>query len=39
MDVLPVLTREQVKALIKEMKLRGTIYSEGRTRAGRWYPK
>ena len=38
MDVLPSLTREQVKTLLKEMKRDGLVLSKGRTKAGRWYP-
>jgi len=39
MDVLPALTREQVKTLVREMKQDGLVWSKGRTKAGRWYPK
>lgn len=38
-QVLPSLTREQLKTLLKEMKSDNLIYCEGRTRAGRWYPR
>ena len=39
MDVLPMLSVNQVQTLLKEMKRDGTIYSLGKTRAGLWYPK
>jgi ATP-dependent DNA helicase RecG len=38
MDVLPNLTREQIKTLIRQMKQEKLIYLKGRTKAGRWYP-
>jgi len=38
-EVLPGLSRNQVQTLLREMKKESTIFSEGKTRAGRWYPK
>lgn len=36
-EVLPSLSVDQVKALLKELKRDGKARSEGRTRAGRWF--
>lgn len=38
LDVLPALSRNQIQTLLREMKKENIIFSEGRTRAGRWYP-
>ncbi len=39
MDVLPMLSLNQVQTLLKEMKRDGIIFPIGRTRAALWYPK
>ncbi len=36
-EVLPSLSADQVKTLLKELKRQGLAHSEGRTRAGRWF--
>lgn len=36
-EVLPSLSVDQVKTLLKELKREGRVRSEGRTRAGRWF--
>lgn len=38
MQVLPTLSRDQVKTLLREMKADGQIYVLGRTSAARWFP-
>ena len=38
MQVLPSLTVDEVKTLIKEMKKDGEIHVVGRTRGARWFP-
>jgi ATP-dependent DNA helicase RecG len=38
MQVLPSLSRDQIRTLLREMKGAGQIHSLGTTRAGRWYP-
>jgi ATP-dependent DNA helicase RecG len=38
LDVLPSLTREQVKTLLRELKLAGMAYPSGVRRAARWFP-
>lgn len=37
-QVLPNLTAKQVQTLLAELKREGTVRSEGRTKAGRWFP-
>jgi len=37
-QVLPTLTRSQLKGLLRELKAEGRIHSRGRTKASRWYP-
>ncbi|MEA3358946.1 MAG: ATP-binding protein [Thermodesulfobacteriota bacterium] len=37
MQVLPALSSDQVKALLREMKVDGQIYVVGRTSAARWF--
>jgi ATP-dependent DNA helicase RecG len=37
-DVLPNLTTNQLQSLVKELKTEKKIYSEGTTRAAKWYP-
>jgi ATP-dependent DNA helicase RecG len=37
-QVLPALSRDQIKALIKQLQLEGKIVLRGRTRSGRWFP-
>ena len=36
-EVLPSLSADQVRTLLKELKQEGVVRSEGRTRAGRWF--
>jgi hypothetical protein len=36
-DVLPSLSTDQVKTLLRGLKEAGQVYSQGLTRAGRWY--
>ncbi|MGB7978110.1 MAG: RNA-binding domain-containing protein [Chlamydiales bacterium] len=38
MQVLPMLSKDQVQKLVKELKLRGTIFNKGTTRSALWYP-
>jgi len=38
-DVLPSLSRDQVKKILAEMKKEGKIYKIGATRAALWYPE
>jgi hypothetical protein len=38
LEVLPSLTRDQVKRMIAEMKKEKAIYVVGKTSAARWYP-
>ncbi len=38
LEVLPALSREQVKTLLRELKNAGRIHNRGATRAARWYP-
>lgn len=38
MQVLPALSRQQVQALLRELRADGQIHSVGVTRGGRWYP-
>jgi ATP-dependent DNA helicase RecG len=38
LQVLPSLSRDQVKTLLKELKTEKKIYVAGTTRAGRWFP-
>jgi len=37
-QVLPSLSHDQVKGLLREMKKDGHIYNIGKTRAAKWYP-
>jgi ATP-dependent DNA helicase RecG len=37
-QVLPSLTRNQLKGLLQELKAEKRIYPRGHTKAGRWYP-
>ncbi len=37
-EVLPNLTRGEVRQLLRELKKEGRAQSVGRTRAARWYP-
>ncbi|MFN0072842.1 MAG: transcriptional regulator, partial [Chloroflexota bacterium] len=37
-QVLPFLSRNQVQSLLRELKSRGLIMSQGTTRAARWFP-
>jgi ATP-dependent DNA helicase RecG len=37
-QVLPTLTIDQVRELVKELKETGLVHCIGRTKAGRWYP-
>jgi len=37
-QVLPALTRNQLKGLLQELKAERRIYPRGHTKAGRWYP-
>jgi len=37
-QVLPTLTRSQLKGLLRELKAEGRVHSRGRTKASRWYP-
>ena len=37
-QVLPALTGEQVRTLLKEMRTEGSIYCVGLTKSARWYP-
>jgi ATP-dependent DNA helicase RecG len=39
LQVLPALTVDQVKTLLREMKAEGQIYVAGRTSAARWFPE
>ena len=36
-DVLPSLTGEQVRTLLKELRRDGQVFNEGRTRSARWF--
>ena len=38
-QVLPSLSYDQVKSLLRELKREGRIYNIGRTRAAKWYPR
>lgn len=38
LQVLPSLTREQVKTLLRELRNEGAAHPEGTTRQGRWFP-
>lgn len=38
MQVLPHLSREEVKRLLNELRREGRVHLVGRTKAGRWYP-
>lgn len=38
MQVLPMLSKDQVQKLVKELKLKGTIFNKGTTRSALWYP-
>ena len=38
LDVLPSLTRDQVRTLLRELKAAGKAHSTGTTKAGRWFP-
>lgn len=38
MQVLPALSRNQVRVLLREMNAAGQVRSAGKTRAARWYP-
>jgi ATP-dependent DNA helicase RecG len=38
LEVLPSLSREQVKTLLRELKAAGKAHTRGATRAGLWYP-
>ena len=37
-QVLPTLSVNQVKQLVKELKAQGKIYSMGNTKASLWFP-
>jgi ATP-dependent DNA helicase RecG len=37
-DVLPVLSKNQVQRLLQELKSEGRARLSGVTKAGRWYP-
>ena len=34
----PSVSRDQLKAMLKELKSEGKAHSVGRTKGGRWYP-
>lgn len=38
MQVLPMLSKDQVQTLIKDLKHRGLIFNQGTTRSALWYP-
>jgi ATP-dependent DNA helicase RecG len=38
LQVLPALSTDQVRTLLKELRAEGKLYVVGTTRAGRWYP-
>ena len=38
LQVLPVLSRDQVQKLLQALKAEEKIYSVGQTKAARWYP-
>jgi ATP-dependent DNA helicase RecG len=38
LQVLPALTREQVKGLLKELRHEGRVYMKGAKRGSLWYP-
>jgi ATP-dependent DNA helicase RecG len=38
-EVLPGLSRAQVRTLLRELKAEGRVHVIGATRAGRWYPR
>ncbi|HVX01473.1 MAG TPA: ATP-binding protein, partial [Candidatus Babeliaceae bacterium] len=38
MQVLPMLSKDQVQKLVKELKLQGLIFNKGTTRSALWYP-
>jgi ATP-dependent DNA helicase RecG len=38
MQVLPMLSKDQVQTLIKELKRRDSIFNQGTTRSALWYP-
>jgi len=37
-EVLPVLSRNQIQGLLREMKQDKVIFCKGRTKGARWYP-
>ena len=38
MQVLPMLSKDQVQTLIKALKHQGAIFNQGTTRSALWYP-
>jgi ATP-dependent DNA helicase RecG len=38
MQVLPMLSKDQVQKLVKELKIQSAIYNKGTTRSALWYP-
>jgi uncharacterized protein YdaT len=38
MEVLPGLTRDQIRGLLNEMKRNGQVRPIGATKAAKWYP-
>lgn len=38
LDVLPMLSRNQVQRLLRELKAAGQVHNRGRTRGARWFP-
>lgn len=38
LQVVPSLSRDQVKTLMRALKDEGRAHPRGRTRAARWYP-
>ena len=38
MQVLPMLSKNQVQKLVKELKIQSAIYNKGTTRSALWYP-
>jgi ATP-dependent DNA helicase RecG len=38
LEQFPSLSRDQMKALLKDLKAEGNAHTVGRTKGGRWYP-
>jgi hypothetical protein len=38
MQVLPMLSKDQVQKLVMELKVQGSIFNKGTTHSALWYP-